>query len=363
MRKITLILLAAVAVLASCTQQKAAFPIYVWQGIGENTNMDQLQEQMRFWKSQGVVGVCLENSNPEIVKEASARAHAEGLEYHAWIPCMLRGDKPHSWYAVNRLGQSADEYPAYVPYYKALDPHNPEVHKLLVDQMTEIATLPDVDYVQLDYIRYPDVILSKGLWDKYGLVMDEEYAPADYCYCDACVAEFKAKTGIDIKAVEDPSKVAEWAQFRCDNVTALVNDICAAVHAKGGKVSADVFPGPMSHAYWMVRQEWTKWDVDMFFPMNYNDFYLQPAEWVGEVTAEEVQSVPGKPVVSGLFICREWKRKVELEDPEQSGLIPAEIATAVKGARDAGAAGICLFTPGSMTPEHWEALAKVVTGM
>jgi len=360
MRKFTLTLLAAVSLLCACTQQKAAFPIYVWQGINEKTNMDELQEQMRFWKSQGVVGVCLENSNPAVVAEASARAHAEGLEYHAWIPCMLRADKPHEWYAVNRLGQSADEYPAYVSYYKALDPRKPEVHKLLVDQMVAIAQIPDVDYVQLDYIRYPDVILSRGLWDKYGLVMDEEYAPADYCYCDDCVAAFKELTGIDIKAVEDPSKVAEWAQFRCDNVTALVNDICEAVHATGKKVSADVFPGPKSHAYWMVRQEWNKWDIDMVFPMNYNDFYLQPAEWVGEVTAEEVASVPDKPVISGLFICREWKRKVELEDPEQSGLIPAEMGTAVKGAREAGAAGICLFTPGSMTPEHWEALAEAL---
>ena len=76
MRKLTLTLLAAVALLCACTQQKAAFPIYVWQGINEKTNLDELQEQMRFWKSQGVVGVCLENSNPEIVAQASARAHA-----------------------------------------------------------------------------------------------------------------------------------------------------------------------------------------------------------------------------------------------------------------------------------------------
>ena len=65
-------------------------------------------------------------------------------------------------------------------------------------------------------------------------------------------------------------------------------------------------------------------------------------------------------MVSGLFICREWKRKLELEDPEESGLIPAEIATAVKGARDAGAVGICLFTPGSMTQDHWDALAEAL---
>ena len=329
MRNLILSLLAATALLCACTSQKAPFPVYAWQGINEKTDFDRLQQDFRYWKSQGLVGVCIENSNPELVAKAAALAHAEGLEYHAWIPCMLRGGLPHDWYAVNRLGQSADEYPAYVPYYKAMDPRNPNVHKLLVDQMTAIAAIPDVDYVQLDYIRYPDVILSRGLWDKYGLVMDEEYAPADYCYCDDCVSAFKEQSGIDIRTVEDPSKVAEWAQFRCDQVTAL-------------------------------RQEWDKWDVDMFFPMNYNDFYLQPAEWVGEVTAEEVQSVPDKPVISGLFICREWKRKVELEDPEQSGLIPDEIAVAVNGARKAGAAGICLFTPGSMTPEHWAALAEAL---
>ena len=63
MRKLTLSLLAAAALLCACTQQKAAFPVYVWQGINEKTNMDELQQQMHFWKSQGVVGVCLENSN------------------------------------------------------------------------------------------------------------------------------------------------------------------------------------------------------------------------------------------------------------------------------------------------------------
>ena len=73
--------------------------------------------------------------------------------------------------------------------------------------------------------------------------MDEEYPTADYCYCDKCVADFKAATGIDIKSVEDPSKCAEWAQFRCDLITKLVNRIADEVHGKGKKVSAAVFPG------------------------------------------------------------------------------------------------------------------------
>ena len=356
----SLMAVVAALALAACSSPKEQFPVYGWEGINEETDMTTLQETFRFWKSQGLVGVCINCDKPDLVREASRIAHEEGLEYHAWIPCMVRGGLPHEWYAVNRLGQKADEHPAYVPYYTALDPHNPEVHQYFIDKMTEIAALPDVDYVQLDYIRYPDVILSRGLWEKYGLVMDEEYAPADYCYCDDCVAEFKALTGIDIREVEDPSKVKEWAQFRCDAVTALVNDIAKAVHEKGGKVSADVFPGPASYAEWMVRQQWDKWDIDMVFPMNYNDFYLEDASWVGKITAEEVASVPAMPVISGLFICPDWQNKEKVIDPENSGLLPSEIAAAVKGARDAGAAGVCLFTPSRMAPEHWDALREAL---
>ena len=359
MKSLKLSLLVALA-LVGCSAPKTQVPVYVWQGISEKTDMDALRKDFQTWKAHGVTGVCLNNRDPEIVRKASAIAHEEGLEYHAWIPCVVRGDQPHEWYAVNRLGQNAQDHPAFVDYYKVLDPHNPQVHKYLVDEMTTIASLPDVDYVQLDYIRYPDVILARGLWDKYGLVMDKEYAPADYCYCDDCVADFQARTGIDIRAVEDPATVPEWAEFRCRSVTDLVNDICAAVHAVGKKVSADVFPGPGSHAKWMVRQDWGEWDVDMLFPMNYNDFYLEKASWLKPIVAEEVAAAGDVPVMSGLFICPDWRNKDQVVDPENSGLLPSEMEEAVRGSLASGAAGICLFTPDRMSQEHWDALDKAL---
>jgi hypothetical protein len=192
--------------------------------------------------------------------------------------------------------------------------------------------------------------------------MNVEYPKADYCYCDDCVAAFKAQTGIDIHKVKDPSKCKKWAQFRCDIITDFVNKITEAVHAQGKKVSADVFPAPRSYAVWMVRQEWNKWEIDAFFPMSYNDFYLEKASWVGKVTREEVKSVKGKiPVYSGLFICKDWKNKENLVDPEYSGLLPSEIDEAVSGSMKAGATGISLFTPHSMTDEHWEALSQTLS--
>lgn len=355
-----LIAIAAVSALAlmlgSCCSKKAEIPVLGWCSVRADDTPESFKEYLQELKAHGLTGVCVNSSlrDREKIAMAAKAAHEVGLEYHAWLPCMLQGGMPHEWYAVNALGQSADEHPAYVEYYKALDPHSPEVIEWIVKQYTEIAQIPEVDYVQLDYIRYPDVILSRGLWDKYGLVMEEEYKPADYCYCDACKADFEAKYGR--KVADEPSKDAEWAKFRQDVVTNLVNKVCASVHAVGKKVSADVFPGPDSYATWMVRQQWKDWDVDALFPMNYNDFYLEGAAWVGKVTDEEVKAVPGKPVYSGLFICHDWKNKDKVIDPENSGLLPSEIAEAVKGSMDAGAAGICLFTPDSMTQEHWDAL-------
>lgn len=339
----------------------ATIPIYVWQSWNENTTVESLNTDFAKWKSHGVKGICL-NAGFDVEKTRTAAKVAKslGLEYHAWAPCMLQSGLDPSWYAVNRLGESAYDTQAYVPYYKCLDPRNPEVQQWLIDKCCRLADVPELDYVQLDYIRYVDVILAKGLWEKYNLVMNEEYPAADYCYCDHCVQDFKKLTGIDIRSVKDPSQCKEWAQFRCDAVTELVNKIASAVRAKGKKVSVDVFPGPYSHATWMVRQEWNKWNVDAFFPMNYNDFYLENAAWVGEVTEEAVAHVNGKaPVYSGLFICRDWKNKDKVTDPENSGLLPSEIEEAVTGSMRAGATGICLFTPYDMTDEHWQALDKV----
>lgn len=382
------ILLALVAVLAmvSCQQpadkKEATVPVYAWYKWDKNkVSPEELKAQFQQWKEHGVIGVCVENGGfseektiPQI-QECGKIAHEVGLEFHAWVPSSLQANCDSTWYTVNRLGKSAyvAKDRAYVEYYQTVDPHNPNVINYLVDKYTQVASIPEVDYVQLDYIRYADVILSEGLWDKYKDIINhewrdaegnvQEYPGADYCYCDDCVADFKEKTGIDIREVvakgEDPSKIKEWAQFRCDNVTNLVNKIAEAVHAKGKPISADVFPGPASYAEKMVRQQWNKWNIDVYFPMNYNDFYLKPAAWVGEVTAEEVNSTE-KPVYSGLFICRDWKNKASLVDPENSGLVPSEIAEAVSSAMEAGAAGICLFTPDQMTEDHWAEFDKAI---
>lgn len=354
--------LAALFLTACSKAPENKVKVYAWQGEGPNTTEQSLQNDFGKWHAHGIDGMCY-NAGHDVnkIQRAARVAHANGMEYHAWIPAMLQGGLDSTLYTVNRNGESAYRVPAYVPYYTSLCPNREGTAQFLTDLYGKVADIPEVDYIHLDYIRYVDVILARGLWDKYGLVMNEEYPAADYCYCDSCVADFKTATGIDIREMEDPSQCKEWAQFRCDLITRLVQRIADTVHAKGKKVSAAVFPGPDSHAKWMVRQEWNKWDIDAFFPMNYNDFYLEDASWLAPIVKEEVASVNGqKPVYSGLFICRDWQHKSEIKDPEGHGLIPSEMEEAIRGSMENGAAGIALFTPQNMTDEHWKAFDKAI---
>jgi len=354
------ILCSLLTLLVACTPDGDAVKVkaYAWLGGPGEASDTEIQAQFRDLKNKGIVGLLYNGGHdPKTYRRVGAIAKEAGLEFHTWIPTMVQ--EPDSellpeYYAVNGLGESALAKPAYVPYYTFLCPSREGVYDYLAGLYGSIAEVAEVDGIHLDYIRYPDVILARGLWEKYGLVMDREYPPYDYCYCDSCVQGFKAQSGIDIRDVEDPSQVAEWKQFRYDLITALVNRLTQEVHARGKEISGAVFPGPGSVAKRIVRQEWDRWDLDMFFPMNYNDFYLEDTEWIGEVTLEGVEAIQGRAeVYSGLFICPRPENKSQEADPEGHGLLPDELEDAIRESVQNGASGICLFTPGRMTDEHW----------
>jgi uncharacterized lipoprotein YddW (UPF0748 family) len=356
-------------ILFSCQTQTSEemhkIPVYAWaSGPGEATDAE-LAVEFADLKSKGIDGLMYNGGqDPETYKRVGKLVKEAGMEFHAWIPTMVQTLKPgidSSWYGVNGNGESALIKPAYVDYYKFLCPNYEGVYAFLSKMYTDVAKVNEIDGVHLDYIRFPDVILARGLWDKYGLVMDKEYPDYDYCYCDKCVSDFKDQSGIDIKTVEDPSAVEEWKQFRYDLITDLVNRLTEDVHKTGKVINAAVFPGPNSVAKQIVRQEWDKWNLDAFYPMNYNDFYLEGPEWVGKVSKEGVEAIGGRvPLYSGLFICPKPEKKGSEKDPENHGLLPEEIGPAIKSSMENGATGICLFTPGRMTEGHWDAFKEAI---
>lgn len=340
-------------------------PVYAWLGGPGKATDEEIRDSFTDLKNKGIVGLLYNGGHkPETYKRVGGIAHEAGLEFQTWIPTMIQGENPKiptELYALNGLRESAWDKPAYAAYYKFMCPNREEVYEFLEDLYLQIAALDEVDGIHLDYIRFPDVILARGLWEKYDLVMDREYPQYDYCYCDHCVEDFKEISDINILEVEDPSQVEEWKQFRYDLITSIVNRLVEEVHASNKLISAAVFPGPNSVAKKIVRQEWDKWNLDAFYPMNYNDFYLEDTRWIGEVTNEGVTALENrKPLYSGLFICPNPETKSEQADPENHGLLPEELEDAIRESMQNGASGICLFTPGRMTEAHWEVFETAI---
>ena len=346
-----------------CISMAAQLPVLIQQKWNDATSAETLKRDFKLWRQKGVTGVCFDaGTDCNRIALAARLAHEAGLEYHAWVSTMAQKGLPREWYTVSRMGLNASEHPAYGGENTTLDPRNREVHKYLVRTLGQIASIKDVDGVQLGYARYADVVLPQGLSTYYGLTMNGEFAPADYCYCADCTRIFQDATGIDINSVADPSKIAAWAQFRCDALTDLVNELCTVVHAQGKKVGADVYPGPMGEAKQMVRQEWEKWNVDAVYPLNYNDFYAELPSWIGLATREEARVMQGKDVAvySSLMICGDWERKISETDLDHAGLVPSQMRDAIVGSITNGASGIRLYAPAGMTETHWKAFAQAM---
>lgn len=366
--KLFLKLFAVIAILTgfSCSNaEKSKIPCYAWLGGPGNATDTEIKAEFTDLKEKGIDGLMYSGGHdPEVYRRVAKIAKEVGLEFHTWIPTLTQNYNPDmkpEWYAINGIGESAYDKPAYADHYHFVCPNQEEVIKYLENLYGTIAEIPDVDGIHLDFIRFPDVILAKGLWKKYNLVMDREYPQFDYCYCDKCKNDFLVNTGIDLNDVEDPSQVEKWKQFRYDLITNLVNRLAEVVHSKGKVINAAVFPGPNSIAKKIVRQEWDKWNIDAFYPMNYNDFYLEGTEWIGDVCREGVTSINNsKPLYSGLFICPDPANKANEPDPENHGLVPGELEAAIRESMENGAAGICLFTPGRMTEEHWTIFKDVI---
>jgi uncharacterized lipoprotein YddW (UPF0748 family) len=279
-------------------------------------------------------------------------ARANGLEVHAWMwsmPCLIPEvmAKHPDWYNVNAKGESAVDKPAYVDYYRFLDPGRPEVREWVQTTVKELAAIPELTGIHLDYIRHPDAILPKGLWSKYNIVQDKVYPPYDYGYSPYERDQFKQKFHVDpielgTGQLKDPELEKAWFQFRLDMVADLVNDyLVPAAHAKGKTITAAVFPGP-TLARTMVRQDWARFDLDAFLPMLYHAFYEEGPEWVRAQTREAVATVKA-PIYSGLFI-HNMKTEVMTRTLQMAG--------------EGGASGVSLFSADGMDPAKWAALRK-----
>jgi uncharacterized lipoprotein YddW (UPF0748 family) len=314
---------------------------------GEFPTIDAWRRKLATIRAAGIDAV-LYTAPPDFYRTYAAAAASEGLELHAWLFTMMRGENIAAhpeWYAVSRAGVSTAVKPPYVDYYKFMCPSRDEVRAYLSGLVRELASIDGLAGVHLDYIRYPDVILPVALWPKYNLVQDKEYPPFDFCYCDVCCTRFMRESGRDPRTMADPTTDAAWRQFRYDRISDVVRLLAGDVSAHRKMTTAAVFPTP-TIARTLVRQDWTTWPLDAVLPMTYHAFYQQDVAWIQQAASEGVRALDGRrPLYSGLYV------------PDLS---PDDLGRAVDFAMAGGASGISIFEANGLTPAHWTALSSAL---
>ena len=197
----------------------------------------------------------------------------------------------------------------------------------------------------MDYIRYVDVILPRGLWEKYGLVQDHIMPEFDYGYHPEMRKAFSATYGYDPLENDDVDSDSLWLAFRLlalEEAVVLFRDM---VENRGMEMTAAVFPTPPM-AREMVRQDWSQWELDSYFPMVYHNFYQEGFDWIREVMKINKSIIDdGTKVYCGLFLPAMTEE--------------GDLTTAMKAAFEGGADGIAFFDLRALKPGHLDEINEM----
>ena len=218
------------------------------------------------------------------------KAHAAGIEVHAWIitTALWNSSTPplDPNHAFNQHGPSTSGYDNWlgVRYDGFLresassaanwffDPGHPAAADYIVEMYTSVARNYDIDGLNFDRVRYPDLPLAA--WPR-----DNAWG-----YNPVALARFQAATGRTDKPLPDDP---QWSEWRRDQITNIVRRVYLETYAIDPtiRISADTITyeyGPQNpkwgswenaRPYREVLQDWRAWMeegiLDLNIPMNY----------------------------------------------------------------------------------------------
>ena len=203
---------------------------------------------------------------PDALADLVARAHARGIRVHAWFNCLnlsANRDAPivksigRDAVLVDRQGRSLLDYPdGKVPEPDGhwleletpgiwLDPAVPAVVDALAATVDDLVRAePDLDGLQLDYIRYPYAL---------PMIPGSRFRGLDFGYGEIAKARFTAEHG-SFEAGD------AWDEFRRARVSELVERLRGHI-PPGWKLSAAVLAFA-DRAYLTSLQDWRAWLED-----------------------------------------------------------------------------------------------------
>jgi uncharacterized lipoprotein YddW (UPF0748 family) len=273
--------------------------------------------------------------------EMIQRAHAAGMEVHAWINVYLvwsAGAPPTDarhvvnahpdWISIRSDGTRLVEMiPSEFEEERIegmyLSPGNPAVKRHLRDIVREIVTKYAVDGIHLDYVRYPEPNVGYDPATRTGFTREFGIDPVQ-------IDDPDSTTLAIIGADKLPDLRAKWIQWKRDQVTDLVrtlqNDLSLA--GRPIKLTAAVI-ADQNAALNRYLQDWPTWLkeglIDAAIPMTYS-----PSTPVVSRQLSAALAVPTRRQVwAGIAVYNEGARSA---------------ADKIRLSRDAGVDGIALFS-------------------
>jgi len=273
------------------------------------------------------------------------RAHAVGLEVHAWINVYLvwsAGAAPQSplhvvnadpgWISMRADGQSLvemlpEDFEDQHLEGMYLAPGNPAVRRHIREVVREIVTRYNVDGIHLDYVRYPEPTVG---YDPATRTAFQREFGVDPLMMDEPDSTFLAVFGAD----KIPDLRARWIKWKQDQITNLVRDLKndLAQLGRGTKLTAAVIADQIA-ALNRYGQDWPAWLreglVDAAVPMCYGK-----STAVVERQVEAAMSIPTeRQIWAGIAIYNQSAR---------------DAAEKIRKARVDGVDGIALFSYDSL---------------
>jgi len=276
------------------------------------------------------------------------RAHAAGLEVHAWMNCLLVWSAPRPPRDPRHVLNVHPDWVAHLPDGRSmaslsaaerrqlgvegayLSPARPAVRSWIAAIAAEIASRYPVDGIHLDYIREPGRFA--------GLDADAR-------------ARFALEYGADPArfALEPPAHRAQldsaWATFQRAQVTAVVSEVRDSLTAVrpglvlSAAVLADTTTAERRHA-----QEWRRWVRSGLLDRVFVMCYATSVQTVLEQMTAYADELGTTNVVPGIAVYNSRA---------------ATAAAKIKGAVELGYRAVALYSYDALDaqPGYWDALA------
>lgn len=300
-------------------------------------------------------------SGSSINEKMMERARREGLKVFAEFP-VLNGknyvDKhPEAW-AVDKDGNKVQ--PA--SWFMGVCPTEPGFRQYRMGELRKLLQTFDLDGVWMDYLHW------------HAQFEEPEPILPETCFCEHCLAAFKASAGIDLPKGTTSEKAAWilvthdsiWRDWRCSVIAGWSRDMKMILNQERPEALLGIFHCPWSDSdfngarrrilgldYNMLKEV-----VDVFSPMVYHGRMGRTTDWVGENIDWFCREMNIKP---GAF-PKVWPIVQAYDDPEI--ISHEEFEKVLVYGLSSGSTGVMMFTGNSVAENEKkiETMKKVYSG-